>query len=115
MEAGQLISIAAIIIGLFTTVISGLIGLVLKGNSADRKTIKESIVTETKDRKQDIIDMKESIENETDKVHRRCHDVESDVKADKEKRHESDLKIMSELSEIKTLMAGINAKLEALS
>lgn len=115
MEIGHIISIVSIVVSLLVIVISGLIGLIIKGNSAKREALKESLETEIEDRKTDIRDMKNDIQVENQKVHTRCNHIESEINNDREKRHESDLKMINELSDIKGFMSAINAKLEALS
>lgn len=104
MDIGQIVSIAAIVIGLLSTVISGLIGIILKLNSADRKTIKDSISVETEDRKKDIEKMENHIKEESTTLHERCNVLENEAKDDREKSHKTELKILSELTEIKVLL-----------
>jgi len=108
MDIGHIISIVSIVVSVLLIVISGLIGLVLKGNSTERKTLEDSLATETKDRKKDIEKMETQIKDEAETLHVRCNSLEKEAKEDREKSHKTELKILSELSEIKVLIQANN-------
>jgi len=117
MDSGSIISIISIVVSIIVTIISGLIGLVLKLNARDRQSIKDSIDGEH-GVKTDIKEMKSSMKNteiklenkisdEASTLHDRCNHLDEQAKKDRERSHESEIKILSELADIKALVKAL--------